>query len=89
MPLRPCLNCGVLGSGTRCVDCYRARQRRRNAQEDRRIYDRDWRAHSRGRRAEQPWCSGCGTVSDLTVDHPSDAVLCRRCHGELEARRRG
>lgn len=50
-------------------------------------YNSAWRKHSKARRAEQPWCSVCGTDTSLTVDHPTDAVLCRRCHGRLEQQR--
>lgn len=43
---------------------------------------------------EQPFCTRCGSGSDLTVDHvvPGSLeggvrVLCRRCHGEVGMQR--
>lgn len=90
---RPCLECGALVSGSgrsRCLVHERAYQARRNRRVERSIYGGDWPAESRALRAQQPWCSTCGADSDLTVDHPTRAVLCRRCHARLEnSRRRG
>ena len=88
---RPCLEPGCRNTTerTRCADCERARQARRNRDPKRHsLYDAAWDRHSRERRAEHPYCSVCGTSTALTVDHQSDAVLCRRHHGALEAQRR-
>lgn len=82
---RPCLDCGVLSDGTRCP----THTRQRNASPERKaLYGGHWQRYSRAKRKAHPWCSSCGSTSDLTVDHPSDAVLCRPCHGKLEASRR-
>lgn len=55
-------------------------------------YDADWRKTSKQRRAANPWCQSCGVDESvpggLTVDHGTLWVLCRSCHGRLEARRR-
>ena len=87
---RACLvaGCPALTSRTRCPAHERAWQAARNARPERAIYRGSWPAESRAIRAAQPWCSACGSGGDLTVDHPTRAVLCRRCHGRLEARRR-
>ncbi len=87
-PPKPCLEpyCPVPTYRSRCTEHERAYERRRPG---RHIYGRKWKAHSRRRRAEEPRCVivGCeGT--DLTVDHPTDAVLCRSHHAELENGRR-
>lgn len=56
-------------------------------------YGYAWERISAAVRRSSPWCDGCGTADDLTVDHvvPMSAgggnersnlrVLCRRCHG--------
>lgn len=73
---------------TRCAVCEADYQRRRNARPERRIYKGDWPAESLTLRHAQPWCSTCGSTDDLTVDHPTRAVLCRSCHMTLENARR-
>jgi hypothetical protein len=78
--VRPCLDCGALSRATRCPACTKQRASQRNAAPQRDIYRGDWPAYSRQRRAEQPWCSLCGSPTDLTVDHTTDMVVCRRCH---------
>ena len=99
MAPRPCLDCGTLiPSGSRCEDCrlvkVRARERVRPSRHER-GYGNEWARVSKQVRQVQPWCSACGTTSDLTVDHvtPGDAsrlrVLCRRCHARFGARRMG
>lgn len=68
------------------------------------LYDSAWRKHSRERIAEIGMCmcvapdchrndvyssvTLCGQGSDLTVDHPTDDVLCRSCHATRENARR-
>ena len=58
--------------------------------ERRRLYTAEWQRHSRQRRAEQPWCSMADATcrGTLSVDHPTDAVLCVGHHVRLEAQRR-
>lgn len=74
------------------LEAERERERRRagrRPQERASLYDASWRAHSAARRAGSDGCERCGgTTAGLTVDHPTDAVLCRPCHGRLEAARR-
>ena len=91
--MRPCIEDHpeglVLTDGTRCALHERLRDRARNASPRRALYRDGWPAESRRIRAEQPWCSRCGRPSDLTVDHAAGGlVLCRRCHGRIEAQRR-
>lgn len=89
--MRPCLvpSCPNLTPRTRCAEHERQRQRKRNADPRRQErYGGDWPAHSRQRRAEQPWCSICGAVTDLTVDHETDAVWCRGCQSRVQMQRR-
>jgi 5-methylcytosine-specific restriction endonuclease McrA len=58
-----------------------------------------WQRLSTLARLRQPWCSHCGTVVDLVVDHIDPAtrgqagitiddvqVLCRRCNGSKQDR---
>ena len=82
--------CGALiRGGTRCERHEAAFQTWRNAQPGRRaLYQGDWPAESRAIRRANPYCSVCGSVDGLTVDHPTRHVFCRTHHGELEARRR-
>jgi len=68
--LRRCLHCRRLIPAGRCP-C-----RTRTA----RGYDNNWAGHSAQRRREQWWCADCGAVADLTVDHPTDDVVCRSCN---------
>lgn len=91
--MRPCLEqrCPNLTHKTRCPECERAHQRARNAKPERAVlYTAEWQRHSRQRRAETPYCiradATCRGV--LTVDHPSDQVLCVSHHVRLEAQRR-
>lgn len=86
---RPCLDCHrLVDNGTRCHACELAWQSRRNQRPARAIYRGDWPAESRAIRDAQPWCSVCSRLTDLTVDHPTRAVLCRPCHARLENERR-
>ena len=81
--------CGRTQKGPRCTDHEAAFQRWRNAQPGRKaVYQGDWPAESRAIRRANPYCSVCGSVDELTVDHPTRSVFCRTHHGELEARRR-
>lgn len=90
--MRPCAEpgCPDLAARTRCPAHTQQRDRAYNASPKRReLYDAAWDAHSRKRRAEQPWCSmRDGTCKGLlTVDHPTDAVLCMSHHKRLEWQR--
>jgi len=95
---RSCLPHHLASPGERCPRTQKARrcagheaafQRWRNAKPERReLYLGDWPAESRAIRAAHPYCSECGSVDQLTVDHPLRRVFCRSCHGRLEAGRR-
>ena len=92
----PCLTCGQLShNGTRCPSCQAVRDRAREQARGRpnataRGYGSAWQATSRQMIARHPWCTICGTTTDLTVDHilakangGTDAisnlqVMCRR-----------
>lgn len=83
---RPCLgfngscpNAG-LTQKTRCRDCERRFQAARNRRPERGIYGGKWRAVSKAAREEQPFCSLCYAIDDLTLDHTSGMVVCRSCH---------
>jgi 5-methylcytosine-specific restriction endonuclease McrA len=95
--LRPCLGCGEPVSGSRCQDCserHRAERpfpsgkRLSKATASERGYDSNWQRLSKRARQLQPWCSDCGTDSDLTGDHlrwtarslEDVDVVCRSCN---------
>lgn len=91
--MRPCLEprCPTLVIKGRCPAHNRAYQRERNARPERRVlYTADWQRHSRERRAETPFCQMADRTCNgtLSVDHPTDAVLCISHHVRLEAERR-
>lgn len=77
MAKRPCLDCGRLTTGSRCIDCRRAKDRRRGAGRptpSQRGYGSAWRALREqilDRDGRQ--CTRCGTAGEqgnpLTVDH--------------------
>lgn len=93
MTLRPCIVCGTPAPSSRC-DEHALPDRRGSA--SRRGYDKRWRALSTRARRLQPFCSDCGAVEDLTVDHSEEAwqrheaglavrledveVVCRGCN---------
>lgn len=55
MTLKPCLQCGQPSPGARCSPC--------------RGYDEQWNRLSRQARRLQSWCTDCGAVEDLQLDH--------------------
>lgn len=80
-PLRECLECRARTSRTtRCPACEAKRQRERNQR--RTQYAGAWRGTSKAARKRQPWCSLCGTTSDLTLDHEHNQVECRSCNSK-------
>ena len=90
--MRPCAEpgCPVISERTRCAAHTRQRDAAYNAQPRRRaLYDAAWDAHSRRCRAEHPWCSMADATCKgrLSVDHPTDAVLCVSHHKRLELAR--
>lgn len=90
--MRPCNTpgCPNLSERTRCALHQKQADKAYNAKPERRaLYDPAWDKHSRKRRAEQPWCSMQDTTCKgvLSVDHPTDAVLCLSHHKRLELRR--
>lgn len=94
MTLRPCIDCGELGTGPRCDDHTLPTTK---ASRQARGYDAAWQRLSRQARRLQPFCEDCGTTEDLTTDHSSEAwqrkarglvirledvaVVCRSCNG--------
>lgn len=90
-----------------CNECAPVRSTRpnhtRKGTPESRGYDRAWRRLSQQARREQPFCSDCGSVHDLTADHTPEAwrrkergqairlqdidVVCRRCNAERGAAR--
>lgn len=72
MTARPCIDCGQPAPGTRCPPCAALRERprdRRRGTPTERGYDASWRRlRARAIRAH-PWCTDCGTRTDLTGDH--------------------
>ena len=78
--LRACLLCGARtrDPGPRCRPCEQAFQRRRNRA--RLQYQGTWKGASKRARRAQPWCSRCGTTTDLTLDHEHGQVECRSCN---------
>lgn len=55
MTLRPCIQCGTPTAATRCSPC--------------RGYDSQWERLSKKARRMQNWCTDCGSVEDLQLDH--------------------
>jgi 5-methylcytosine-specific restriction protein A len=92
MPKRQCLVCGALSNQTRCSAHQLLDMRPPPAA---RGYDSDWRRLSKLARTLQPWCSDCGSLTDLTADHlrwPATSlddvdVVCRACNSRRGARR--
>ena len=76
----PCHTCGrITTAGTYCDEHRQTKQTRG--------YGGGWELTSkRLRRGKR--CVICGTALDLTVDHPTLAVLCRSHHVRLEGLRR-
>ncbi len=83
--------CGELTTGRRCPLHTRQFEAQRPGRE---IYGGDWPAHSRHRRAEEPWCHfaelglppGCKGI--LGVDHPTDLPVCSGHNTQLAAEHR-
>jgi 5-methylcytosine-specific restriction enzyme A len=73
MTLRPCLDCGTPSPGPRCTE-HTTKAKGTNTQ---RGYDNRWRRLSRQARRLQPWCSDCGSVTDLECDHSPEAWAAR------------
>jgi 5-methylcytosine-specific restriction endonuclease McrA len=94
MTLRPCLVCGEPSTSPRCDDCKPAASTQASFRD--RGYKTAWDKLSKKARKLQPWCTRCGSSSDLTGDHilpisdyPELAVtienlqvLCRPCNGK-------
>jgi 5-methylcytosine-specific restriction enzyme A len=90
MPLKPCLGCGRITSGSRCPSCRRASPYQQPA----------WRELSRLVVARDGACRECGSTHYLAAhhviprreggaDHPANLVaLCASYHARLEAHHR-
>jgi len=77
LPGRPCTERTDLPGG-RCRTCNAEMNRGRNAA--RVQYQGRWKRTSLAARRNQPWCSLCGTIIDLTYDHEHGQVECRSCN---------
>lgn len=99
---KPCLDCGVPASSSRCELCAAqvrhpsGKRKTHNTSGSKRGYDARWQRLSRLARRIQPWCSDCHATSDLTGEHlawPARTiadvmVLCRSCNSKRGAKRR-
>lgn len=70
LPGKPC---HTRTDQARCPTCQAGYTRRR-----RQLYGGAWSRISRAARTTTPWCSVCGTQDDLTLDHETGTVQCRR-----------
>ena len=66
--MRPCLDCGTAAKGTRCPTHQAKVQHAKDARRPTR------RSHHETQRRRQqvqaqPWCSDCGTTTNLTAEH--------------------
>lgn len=80
MTLRPCTGCGQPSHATRCPDCQA--QRAPDPGSTAKGYDYRWQQLSHRARRLQPWCTDCGAVENLTVDH-SEEAWARRAAGKV------
>lgn len=78
--IKVCSDCGALTAAARCANC-KPRETKKSA--TRRGYDAAWQRLSTRARRLQPWCSDCGAVDDLTVDHSKDAWEARGSGREI------
>lgn len=70
MTARPCIRCGDLTpTGTYCTDCKPPDKASAAA----RGYDWQWTKLSRRARRLSPFCSVCGTTTNLQADHSPEA----------------
>jgi 5-methylcytosine-specific restriction endonuclease McrA len=85
-----CLDCGARTKGSRCSACQARRSAARGTTTQR-GYGAAHQRRARRAIALQPWCSICGSATDLTADHITPLargghplgplrVLCRRCN---------
>lgn len=77
LPGRPCHE-RTDRIGGRCASCSSELNRGRNY--TRAQYRGRWKRVSIAARQNQPWCSICGTLADLTYDHEHGQVECRSCN---------
>jgi 5-methylcytosine-specific restriction enzyme A len=90
--MRLCPGCGTrTQTKGRCRDCRRAHEKQRGNRH-RRGYTNDWQRMVKAAIAAHPFCTDCGSTSDLTGDHivplsqgglnvPGNiAVRCRSCN---------
>ncbi len=80
MTTRRCLHCGALVLSRRRCSC------RKRAVLG---YGSAWQRESRALRTAASRCADCGATVDLTVDHPTRDVVCRRCNSKRGATTHG
>lgn len=74
----PCLTCGTLTLKRRCEHCTQHqpqphRTHHQQANTTQRGYNNRWRRLSERARTLQPFCTDCGTTTNLTADHSPEA----------------
>lgn len=69
--LAPCRDCGELSDQSRCPEHRPKVHSLGNAKE--RGYDWRWEKLSRRARKLQPFCTDCGSKTDLQTDHSAEA----------------
>ncbi len=69
MTMAPCLDCGEPSDGPRCTE----HSTDPKAPSGDRGYDWQWTQLSRRARRLQPWCTDCGSTTDLQADHSPEA----------------
>lgn len=94
---KPCIKCGTITDNNYCEPCKPPQRsgthHNRPPHKNKRNTTR-WKRLSKHIRNTQPWCTACGTETDLTVDHIQPIskaphreydltnlqVLCRTCN---------
>lgn len=70
--MRPCVDCGEPTEGTRCAEHTEPSGGAKTSATSR-GYDAAWRRLSERARKLQPFCSDCGSTTELQTDHTPEA----------------